>query len=98
MTRQDKIDYRREWARQRRGESYSYINKYKSDNGCTDCGETDWRVLEFDHLRDKFMDVSKMVARCFTLDKIREEIEKCEVVCANCHRIRGFNRRHGEGG
>lgn len=58
--------------------------------GCTDCGNTDIRVLQFDH-RDpklKSMNVSTMVNIGKALDDILLEIAKCDVRCANCHQIR----------
>ena len=52
------------------------------------------QVMEFDHVRGvKTGNVSEMVIKCFSFKTIREEIEKCELVCANCHRIRTWMRR-----
>jgi hypothetical protein len=48
-------------------------------------------VLEFDHLRDKRANVSSLVQNG-ELRRIRGEIEKCDVVCANCHRRRTARR------
>ena len=70
-------------------EVLDYINQYLQKNPCIDCGETDIVVLEFDHKRDqfvKFRAVSSLVRARFTLEKVKEEIKKCEVRCANCHR------------
>lgn len=57
---------------------------------CADCGNTDFRVLEFDHdnRKDKRMGVCKMVCRGHAWNSILKEIEKCTVRCANCHRIK----------
>lgn len=66
--------------------------EYLRDQACVDCGEDDLRVLEFDHLRDKTMEVSVLVARGHSWERILEEIAKCEVVCANCHRRRTHDR------
>jgi hypothetical protein len=63
-----------------------------ADNPCVDCGETDPVVLEFDHLRDKRFNIGTAVTR-YGWDAIAAEIEKCEVVCANCHRRRTARRR-----
>lgn len=61
---------------------------------CTDCGvQYPSYVMEFDHLHSKIMNVSAMVRRGVAIAKIRAEIEKCEVVCANCHRVRTFATR-----
>lgn len=60
---------------------------------CTDCGVSyPWYVMEFDHLRDKEMDISKMMRRRMAWDKIEAELAKCELVCANCHRERSYLR------
>ena len=57
-----------------------------------DCGESDPLVLEFDHLRDKSFAISRGWADR-GWESILREIEKCEVVCANCHRRRTLTRR-----
>ena len=56
---------------------------------CADCGNADIRVLEFDHkLPDAKVDnISTMVYR-YKWDSILEEISKCDIRCANCHRIK----------
>jgi hypothetical protein len=50
--------------------------------------------MEFDH-RDasaKTQGVTRMVGRA-SLQRIMDEVAKCDVVCANCHRMRTFRRR-----
>ena len=57
---------------------------------CMDCGNTfPSCVMDFDHRNpeDKKYNVSQMVCR-YSWTKILEEIAKCDLVCANCHRIR----------
>jgi hypothetical protein len=56
------------------------------ERGCIDCGEKDIVVLDFDHISNKKFNVSTMVHDCVDLNKIEEEISKCEIRCANCHR------------
>ena len=69
----------------------SSVDAYLRDHPCVDCGESDLRVLEFDHVRgDKFKSIAQMYSYC--LQRIMTEIAKCDVRCANCHRI-----RHWEG-
>lgn len=67
----------------------------KESAGCFDCGIKDPIVLDFDHIRDKKYNVSQMIRDGFSWKAILKEIEKCEVVCANCHRIRTHKRRIG---
>ena len=61
---------------------------------CTDCGVSyPYYVMEFDHLRDKVSNVSDLARKgCRT--KYLEEKEKCELVCANCHKERTHKRRN----
>ena len=63
----------------------------KLDSGCVDCGYNTYpEALDFDHIGDdKLCDVSK----CHNEAQLLAEIAKCEVVCANCHRVRTARRR-----
>lgn len=61
---------------------------------CIDCGEKNPLVLEFDHIKGKKLDnVSHLIHSSCSLKKIKEEIRKCEIRCANCHRIITHKRR-----
>jgi hypothetical protein len=55
-----------------------------------DCSETNLIVLEFDHNDgvDKVKGVGYMVGNGYSWAAILKEMTKCEVRCANCHRIR----------
>ena len=55
---------------------------------CVDCGCTDDRVLQFDHIDDVSGSIPKLVGKAFL-----DELRKCELVCANCHLIRTRQRR-----
>jgi hypothetical protein len=68
--------------------------EYLSSHPCVECGETDVRVLEFDHIEagTKIRAVTTMLARGSSWAVILKEISKCEVVCANHHRIRTYER------
>lgn len=63
-----------------------WLDAYKVEHGCHDCGYQAHAVaLDFDHVwGEKIINVcnAKSIAQA------KSEIEKCEVVCANCHRIR----------
>lgn len=60
---------------------------------CMDCGVNDIRVLEFDHVRGvKEYEISKLVNNGGSLLRLQNEINKCDIVCANCHRIRTYSR------
>lgn len=79
-------------------ENYFDVNTAKirelfESSGCTDCDITDWRVLEFDHVpgQDKLGNISTM-ARNYPWVKVQAEIDKCEIVCKNCHALRTYER------
>lgn len=60
---------------------------------CTDCGYTFHPcAMDFDHVRGEKKLCVASFARRSALKALIEEIAKCDVVCANCHRIRTFNR------
>jgi len=70
------------------------ISEYQSKHPCVDCGETNQIVLDFDHVRGtKRYDISKVVTFGLSLAFLEEEIAKCDVRCANCHRIITHKRR-----
>ena len=71
-----------------------YIAGVKGNSKCVDCGESNPLVLEFDHvIGEKIGNISDMCHSCCSIETIQKEIDKCEVRCANCHRIQTHNRR-----
>ena len=52
--------------------------------GCCICGETELCCLDFHHLRDKEFELAK--APDVSKERLYKELEKCIVLCANCHR------------
>lgn len=69
-----------------------YIIAEKS-KPCTDCGvQYPYYVMQFDHLRDKEFNIARSNR---SLIKIKAEIAKCELVCANCHAERTHKRQKG---
>ncbi len=69
-----------------------FIVEYLNTHNCVDCGAEDIRVLDFDHEQNKYMGIANMIRNCHSLDSVRQEIKKCKVRCANCHRIKTFVR------
>jgi hypothetical protein len=67
-----------------------YIAGVLKNTKCMDCGYSNWIALEFDHREpeSKIDAVTKMAGDGISLARLTEEIEKCDVVCANCHAIR----------
>ena len=89
--RQKYIDAAEQRRRVLLAERMTFIVKYLRDHPCADCGEEDPVVLEFDHLRDKKFAISSGV-RGRAWQSVLDEMAKCEVVCANCHRRRTAQR------
>jgi hypothetical protein len=63
------------------------INKLKKGKKCLHCGESHQACLEFHHVitDEKVNEICNMFTR-YTEEEIMEEIKKCIIVCANCHR------------
>lgn len=84
---------------------YTFLRAWCSINPCIDCGEDDYTVLEFDHVRGKKVASISTIAsgkgykrpdsvkeRRSTFKTLLEELQKCEVRCANCHRRKTAER------
>ena|SRR4030042_15749 len=76
-----------------RSTKYEYI-KGEKDKPCADCKiKYPPYVMQFDHVRGRkgFTIGSHYMKK--TMEQIKNEIAKCEVVCANCHAKRTHTRR-----
>jgi len=75
---------------------YDWLSSYKRERGCARCGVADPRVLDFHHKdkKDKLFGIGGY-RREIGFQRLKDEIEKCEVVCANCHRILHDEVRNG---
>ena len=63
-----------------------YVRDFLACSTCSDCPENDPIVLEFDHVRGtKLQNITDMIGSN-SIESIQEEIDKCEVRCANCHK------------
>ena len=87
------VDRARARKQELRVQRTRFLLEYFASHPCADCGEVDPIVLEFDHLGGKLFDIGTALP-CQSWANILAEIEKCEVVCANCHRRR-TKRRQG---
>lgn len=91
--------YRRiEDAERRLGDTGTLLSRVRSIKlylGCADCGYAGRpEALDFDHLpeMEKCFDISTGCSK-HTWEEVKAEMSKCEVVCANCHRVRTADRR-----
>ena len=63
-----------------------YVYQHLLTHPCENCGELDPQVLEFHHVGKKDMEITRMVTGGWSIRRIQDEINKCRVLCANCHR------------
>lgn len=86
--KQQRNPRKRETQKVIRDERRNYIVSILRASQCVDCGNSDWRVLEFDHRTQKEKEFNIADSVHYSVARIQKEIDKCDVVCANCHRIR----------
>ena len=73
----------------------TYIDNEKA-KGCTQCGIKDIRCLEFHHVsNDKEANIAELRTGSFGWQRLKDEIAKCIVICANCHRIFHHEEKYG---
>lgn len=71
----------------RRAFLQNWITTELKATGCIDCGERDPIVLDFDHVRgEKNFNIAHGPMMGLSKESILEEVAKCELRCANCHR------------
>ena len=91
MSKTYSLEQRRSYDRRREKENRAFIASFKS-KPCADCGVCYHpAVMEFDHLRDKSFNLSRV--KRHSRQTIVNEMSKCDVVCANCHRMRTVKRK-----
>ena len=78
-----------------RNKTRDYFRDLKSKTPCTDCGVSyPYYVMDYDHLDSttKVANISTMCASGLSIESVKEEADKCELVCSNCHKARTHNR------
>ena len=66
------------------------LYSFKFSNSCNVCGEDTPVCLEFNHINreDKKYQISSMCKMGVSQEQFIKEVQKCEILCCNCHRIR----------
>lgn len=84
------LECRRRYKREQRARMREHVKTYFLTHPCIDCGISNPLVLDFDHRNpsEKYKGISQIVANCLGIATLIKEIEKCDVRCSNCHRIR----------
>ncbi len=83
-----------EKAYKKRESLRKYVYELKDKTPCADCGvRYPHYVTDFDHIGEieKIDTISRLI-NSGSYKKVTAEIEKCELVCSNCHRVRTYNR------
>lgn len=81
-------------ARKRKARQYAALREkliqYLKGKSCVVCGEKDIRTLEFDHINpgSKAFGISRGITDGRKWSDIQAEINKCQILCANCHKKR----------
>lgn len=84
----------REWnterSLERRRRLRLWVNERKEERGCKNCEESDPACLDYHHrdAEQKVMKVSKVVTWGYSRENLQAEMNKCDVLCANCHRLK----------
>jgi hypothetical protein len=89
--------YERDRQEKRRETAKEYVDDLKRSTPCADCNRYyEPYQMDFDHILEdgwfKRRDVAVLVNQGRTLNVIKREIEKCQLVCTNCHRQRTYER------
>lgn len=85
-------EYYREKSKKLKRSIKEFIKALK-DQPCTDCKKVfPYVCMDFDHTGKKSFNIAAMVQRKMSIEAIKVEMSKCELVCANCHRIRTARR------
>ena len=74
----------------------SIFQARKEGLSCQKCGFADFRALQFHHRNkaDKESNISDMFRRGMSVNNVELEIDKCDVLCANCHQILHWEERN----
>lgn len=87
------------YVRRNKNRVTEFIEQYKRARSCADCGFSGREfpyVLDFDHIDSsavKKFNIGSWSHTVLSIEAIKQEIQKCELVCANCHRKRTFSKK-----
>jgi hypothetical protein len=87
------------YERQKRKKIENFVNSLKNNQICIDCKlpHPYWR-LDFDHREEsnKSNTISRLKLSKMSKERILKEMEKCDLVCARCHRLRTWHRQRAK--
>lgn len=82
----------------RKKSNRQWFNTFKKTLHCTNCGENHPATLDFHHVRYEKTNVkvNELVSGGHAKQRILQEVEKCVVLCSNCHRIHHHDERNNK--
>lgn len=83
------------WMAKQRLKIIDIVKEFLLNHPCIDCGEGDIRALDFDHKDPvlKSFNIGEAITGGKSIDTLLNEMSKCEIRCANCHRIKTYIQR-----
>lgn len=78
--------YHARYQRDRQFHHRALLNEIKGRQGCRECGETDFRCLDFHHRDATTKTISVGSQTHLAWAALEKELTKCDVLCSNCHR------------
>lgn len=88
----DNTEHHKRVIKKRKDENDDFVRfkilEFLKKNPCIICGETNLMVLDFDHLGNKTKNVCDFIQNNSSWEIVKKEIDKCQVLCSNCHRIK----------
>lgn len=82
----------------RKEQLWEFYNQLKATSECANCGENHPATLQFHH-RDpqkKEFNISQAFREGYSIERIKKEIAKCTVLCANCHAKHHYEELKGK--
>jgi hypothetical protein len=79
-----------------RQSTFAWLREYKSTLSCCICGFSHPAAIDFHHRdpKEKIFNISIGPTIGKTIIQIKKEIDKCDIVCSNCHRIIHYKQKH----
>lgn len=89
--------YKQRNIKRRKDLKHWFYETYLKNESCKECGETHQACFDFHHNdpSEKDGSVFKMVHNGFSKEKIIKEVNKCTILCANCHRKLHYSKFKG---
>ena len=77
-----------------RDKNQRFVTRYLRNKQCIECGFDNSIALDFDHVNpdQKTLAVSEMANTSYSIQRIKQEIRKCRILCSNCHRIHTYTQ------